>query len=519
MAVSSIELRLGQYVGRKNVANKNIINTSYAGNVTPFGEFTPRNAQFVLDDLYNVNYGYFVFNGITFWGYVDVSVHTKGYYIYTFRIDGLTTAYKNGCFNTNVFVEYASIGASNISNEIKSIPDSRCKIQPLPVRNFVQITDASNAFYIILNVNTQITANSTTGTSGNPTTISYVMTNTQYNEFLTKVGETFRWLDENVSNQVLNSIVNCYIIPKKYVDESWLGDTTDVRLGGFINVQLDIGTTMAYHEWSVPVSGLRFIGHRSAAYEINFNVTSDYINHFNYITSDKAAEYASLEITMHGEFIGSLNFSPCTYGFNTMFGLGMKVVIEYGSGMICFYPTIRESSSNTYTIIDRTLRCETKLTEIMPTLQSTGDNLGLYKTMVSFACGFASNAAAGNIGGTVKSVVETAGELFFNQAPSQANIEPVTGGSIDRASHQGSYLYLKYNQYIPDYNNFTRLYGRPVFKMMNLSSSEFNNVDYTGYCQTRECQLQQSAGVPDYVIEEANSMLNAGAYIGLANQP
>lgn len=518
---STIELKMGKYLGRRNVANKEYHTTWVTTlNVTPFGEFNPRNAQFCLENLYQVNYGYFKFNGVTFWGYIDVSVHTKGYYIYTFTVDGLTTAYKNGCFNTNVFVEYCDLGdIFNYPDDNQLILDKRAQLTPQSEKLFYQIANSKTSFYIIINVSTGDFAPSS-GTSGNPSTISYVLTSSQYNDFLNSLSDAFLLQTGSVANAYLKSIVSTYVIPQAYVLDDWLEDISKVLLGGFIETSLEL-TPLEYNLIEIEVPNIKYISHLKDAYDIDFmNTSISFGLPSGVVASTVLSGVAKLNtavVKMHAEFIGDISFRPFDYGITDASGFGYKVVPEFGSGMIRVYPLYRKSGTTVNTIVDRTLQISSKLAEMAPEISVSGDSMTLFKQLLSFGSSALVGVAQGNYAAPVISAFSTGADMLLN-ASGNNNVQPVLGGSLDRASHQGGYMYLIYNDYV-NYTNFFQLFGGPYMNWINLSNVSFNNVDGHGYCQTRNCQLQHSGGVPDYVIEEANRMLDAGAYIGSANMP
>jgi len=519
-----MNVNLGVYLDRKNVANKTYKYTpKFAADITPFGEFSLKNAVFVLENYLDVNYGYFEYSGHTYYGYVDVSTRTNGEWLYSFTIDGLTTAYKAGCFNTNVFVEYGDIvQIDGIGNklDINWQLDPREPINPVRRHEFYQIASPNREYYIAMVVSygaSDIAGTPPISSSTTPGSTVYFFSGRAYQEFIIKFFELYGNKASEIQNAYLSCIQKTYVIPRNLVDINNTISVGSVELGGIISNVFGLDT--APRIISVTVE--------SGCYELKQNVSGaveaqrivDFNRTFNAITQKGV-------INMHCEYVGNLSFSPATYGIKSISRLGMKITCDYIGGQCSFQPIMNAGATLYNTIIDRTLECKTGFPEIVPGINENGQNF--YRQLASFAFGSAggiSSSLSGSGQGSkfgdvaaVGSMLGGIGNAFVGFTANTFNAtEGVTGGSIDRPRYQGSYFYFDYNDFL-DHSNFVALYGQPVGRMYNISSSDFNHVDRHGYCQTRNCNLHLN-GLPRFVVDEANAMLDSGCYIGLANMP
>ena len=517
-------VNLGTYIDRKNVANKTYKYTSkFNADITPFGDFSPKNAVFVLENYLDVNYGYFEYAGHTYYGYVDVSTRTNGEWLYSFKIDGLTTAYKAGCFNTNVFVEYADITQQDSGGNLLDINwqlDPREPINPVRQHEFHQIYGPNREYYIAMVVSygaSELAGTPPISSSVTPGSTVYFLSGRAYQEFIIKFFELYGNKASEIQNAYLSCIQKTYVIPRNFINIQNTNSVISIELGGIISnvFGMDTGPRII----SVPV--------QSGCYELKQNISgpievqriTDFVRSFDAITQKGV-------INMHCEYVGNISFSPATYGIKSITRLGMKITCDYIGGQCSFQPIMNDGMTSNDKIIDRTLECKTGFPEIVPGINENAQNY--YRQLASFAFGSAggisstlSGSGQGSKFGDVAAVggiLGGIGNAFVGFTSNTFNAtEGVTGGSIDRPRYQGCYFYFDYNTFI-DHSNFVALNGMPVGRMLNISSSIFDNVDRHGYCQTRNCNLH-SNGLPMYIIEEANSMLDSGCYIGKTNMP
>lgn len=213
-----MQVTLYKYTGEQDVANKILQNSTivYNQDVIPYGAFDPNGATFRLSELYDVNYGKFTFNNHDYYGYVDISVDSKGLYNYRITTDALTTAWYANCFNTNNLCIYSNYGNNNnlqdqrISYSNGSIIES---IGDFTNSEYDSATDAYKGEYVamvILNPEHNV-ATAPAQYTQSPAFDVYLMRDWVYEIFVQK----FHALSDKDQNRFNQCIIKLYIIDSK----------------------------------------------------------------------------------------------------------------------------------------------------------------------------------------------------------------------------------------------------------------------------------------------------------------
>ena len=117
----AIDLKMYYYSAERWVANKLAVasmatpvfdSSGIAGFSVRKSVFTPLRAEFILSTLYSANYCSYVFNGITYYGYLTIATEGDGLYLYTVDVDALTTAWYAGCMAAPNNVIYSNSGSA-----------------------------------------------------------------------------------------------------------------------------------------------------------------------------------------------------------------------------------------------------------------------------------------------------------------------------------------------------------------------------------------------------------------------
>lgn len=531
-------VRLGKYTKGANVAYKEQAITwlsnvdNYDQNVTPYGEFDPMKAQFTFDRLWDVNYCKFTYDSHTYYGWVDVSTHTDGFYVYTVTIDGLTTAAYNGCFNSNVFVDYADV--SDNDGALPNQLDQRLPVDGLKKKVSGVIKNINNDSYIVLVTSAGVAANEN-ATGINPATIAYVMTPQAFNSFWTHVtnlsqgeeheiptdptiAQLLQWAIKSVLRMGYNmtpfieSITNMYVIKSDQFNTAWGQQTGRIGLFGVSSNLLSdfkLSTMDVPQSSSLTGTVYKLIGNESFYKDFNVDANSVLQN------MNPIRQRGTIRINVEG--CGSLSFSPADYGITSISRIGYREYYDYSGGTHAFTPLVNGS------VIDPTLLVKSFFPEKIPTPSSLSAEI---------AGNFAANASSilTNSAGPISSgefTLTQAGQAgvglitnYMQALQSKSTTEGAFGGSIDRAGKRASSYTFVYNDpvVITNIGDFVAMFGRPFHKMANLSWARWNNQDRHGYVKTRNCSLH-SNGLDKAIIDEANSVLDSGAYIGTTNAP
>ena len=506
-------VRMGKYTKRTNVAFKEQAVTwlsnldYYDQNVTPYGEFDPFNAQFTFDRLWDVNYGKFTYNNTTYYGWINVSTHTDGFYVYSFTLDGLTTAAYSGCFNSYQFCKYAHISLVDSGGNklpIRYREDDRVANNPITEIEKIKIHNINHGYYIAVNV---YTYNSThiTNAYSTPDVLTYFMTESQFYNFLQSLAHEMGSYDSELVQGFLDKIFKIYVVPKTYVSGS-LPTTDEVPLSSLIYAITPPELLPDWEIISFPIplsSNVPYFnpGNSSGA---TFTFSSSWNKNFS--PSEMLGR-----ITINVPFLGEITFSPSSYGKKYIGNIGYKAFVDYTGASVNIYPI--DSGG----VIDYNLFATYAFKEVLPGVGSLGNSFYSNLASAAFSTAGAIGSTGLNISGLGAGALAAAQNSEKLFTPSSSKIFGPTGGTPDRPSnidcYATFYAYEKYN--LAAYQS---IYGWPCFTTMKLNSSLFNNVDLTGYVQTENCSLPAN-GLPKSLIEEANRVLDSGAYIGLTNAP
>lgn len=523
-------IRMGVYNGRKNVAPKGIEWKTNMLSVTPHGDFSPVNPQFVLSTLYDVNYGWYTFNGKTYYGYVDVSTLTKGGYIYSFTLDPLTTAWNAGCVTGNQFVKYGPKGRSRgswathpVLNQYEL--DSRCLKVTKPEVITADFSGDTQNMWVVLVVSDPSTA-TYNGTAVNPTvlpagTAVYVMDPVAFNYFVGQLaaagtfsaeGQPLQALIPDLSQRLAESILNVYAVPHDDLPGIFepLPKNDDgvscIPLRFYEDTVLGIGTTVREYKIAMGSQNCKRVA-------FNAQKKSYYVDRTISITDNNVTEFTRSSFHGSGKIVvpdcGTLEFTPTTLDFgifnhgNSSHGIskaGFRTFMDFVGG-----------HKTCYLLINGNLVKDVYFTCSYPCLLPVATFDYNLSNLIPRLTQSATSAMSGSEIPAVQAVTgafEVAGAVINNTG--NYSVTGATGGTTLMTSRQNPYFKYIYNQEW-DLNDFHNYMGYPCNSIINLGDSTQYLSGYS-YVQTENASLPHK-GFPDYVIKGAEDALNNGAYL------
>ena len=518
MASTVVQLRMGKYSSRKNVANKDYKTSWVTGvfeNMTVFGEFNIKNPVFYLDTLYDVNYGYFTYNGIRYYGYIDVSTRTKGGYLYTFTIDGLATAYHNGCLSgSRQMIAFGPRGRStgnvlgNVANQMEL--DTRLKTLDTPTIITKNVGHDPDDLAIVV-----VTSQPTLGpksSSTTPATGVYVMTPSAYGNFILKLGQAGTVTSDDgaalipdFSQKLMESILNVYAMPLSLVPTALRNQTSDVVLTMIEDLVLGLAT--AIRTYTIKVTEGTVWAIASNATDVTGNKYTTSVSGLSPLTPSSFHGRGQIVIPD----AGTLNFSPDMLGVTSISTIGYSTYVDFSGGKCSYYLNVNGSDYNdiyftsSFPIQVPIAAYDYNLTKLIPKI-TQGASSAFNTSPSKGKAGIAADVLMGSI--------NLASEVINNTGA--YSVTGVTGGTTTLTSKKyGYFKFIYYQQWAP--NDFETLYGKPANQIIDLGSADDVNVG-NGYVKTVNCDLPLK-GLPRFVIDEANAVLDSGAFIGQVNMP
>lgn len=513
-----MEVWFGKYNGKSNSANKTYsmewelrFGAPVNPDLEPYGEFNPYSPVFALSDFRNVNYCRYKYGDIYFYGYVEVSTHTNGMYLYKVTIDPLTTAYNAGCMNTDAFVEYGNFYVGS-KPTVKSqfIKDPRLR-EDYPVQSRYTIGPKYESYsHVLLNIGNAVMGDKDSafdaGAFTVPGSYSIIMDTTSYHDFA-------MWLcTENTKAAFQGAdgeIFSMYAIPDKIFNNLKLmaRSITSIPLvfGKDPNALESTGDLVITE---IPVTG--------ACYKI-INPTvvdpSDLFIESAKITvsDDNKIDILNGNITIDIPFCGKISFSPCDLGLVGITNVGYSKHYDCINAVMKCSLWIDEVKYPEYSVMG----CFG--VKVDPFRWSNTGVNGSGSAILSSGVGLAFSAAmsAAPPGVTLASTIGQASQTVIGAlktGTSGSGSAPGTGSLLPVLERRQTVLTVTYSRQISR-TSYQSLYGTPFFSVINLRNNAFSTQGYTGYVKTQNVNLL-SSNLPRSIVEQAEAILNTGAYIG-----
>ena len=434
------------------------------------------------DQFINCNYARYEFNGLTW--VCDVEIETVGNSIvnYILTVDPLSTAYYNGCFNSQQYMMRAP-GEATASG---LIADPLVSVSPMAeIYSGTLGNIAPYNFSVVLNaVNYDY--------SNRYPINSYIMSSPNYNAFLTEL----LGIESEVDRlSLLQSILSCYYVPNSLIPS--FSKSTQAAI------------TLPYisSEWFKPETRLKSYTFSQLAYNRTFEDTgssSDYVT-FDVNTNISLDEYSYTNAVLIIDFpnVGTTTIPLFQYGFSTITNVGVAYAFDSISGSQTIYPIINgdifyELSQSNNIGTNFPVICDTSITNWTQTAINTA---------VSAVTGGITSIATANpvpIALAVLGNIAATASTYNQEALSSTALKGGYGFNVDYSFNKQPTYKVIAKQPIFEQDVHSR-FGYLKLAYDNLSG-------YSGYIQTSNCALPHN-GLPRSVIDSANSLLDAGVWI------
>ena len=504
-----MRVRLYKYDGLSDAANKlqtaSIVWDSNNADFELYGTFSPYSATFTLATCYDVNLARYDYNGRDYFGSVSVATLSDGLYTYTVNLDPLTTAWYNGCMNTNAkFIRKnettALFDPDNALATYGVETDVLCDERPL-IGSW-DFHNGSTIVMVVSDINRARVMRDGYGAIGYHQTpgpnIAYIFrpqqgNNNNLSAFMGYLGElSDRIRGFGGSANVLNVIKKLYVVPDAYVsnidNNSPLSEIViEAPTGNMFE------TFTGWNTLDVSGSGALdpFFG-----YYVKLNGTDTTKYTFGVTSLLSNSETVNCKWKLHLPLIGTIEIDPLMLPTNTI-KIRVVIAVNYFGG---FYATRLMYSTNgtTYTYLD-----DQQYFPITETLTMPKPDDGV-STALSITSNLLSGVAAvanENYIGAVQSAVSGLGSLhtasgsFFN----------TSGGNVDRTAngYNEPTITIHYRPYSVPQSTFAASYGYPANTVGNISTAP------AGYVQTSNARLLRN-GLPDDVVKSAEAFCDAG---------
>lgn len=510
-----MQVTLYKYTGEQDVANKILQNATevYNQDVTPYGAFDPNGAIFRLSELYDVNYGKFTFNNHDYYGYVDISVDSKGLYNYRITTDALTTAWYADCFNTNNLCIYSNYGNNNNLQDQRISYSNGSIIESIGNFTNSEYDSATNAYkgeyvaMVILNPEHNVATDPSQYTQS-PAFDVYLMRDWVYELFIQK----FHALSDKDQNRFNQCIIKLYIIDSKD-GYSLTHNLTATRVITLFSVNSTTGEDVVYTDIDVG-EGANYIYNISKAQNfvietitgLSTSFLFENINATNYqdsiLLSIKNCGLINIKATDLSKTFENIQTSPTT------FDLAYIRYYDFVGGQQAIIPQIRYPALGVFAFLPlMQYRVNIPLPETFPFMYDSSIT-NWTSVVASSVLGIIStvgNVAVQNYVAATSSLIGTGATLAKNISEAKygpASITGSTGGSLSRVINSGEEKIYFIHKEIVNLIDYQSKYGKPDGKMRNISQ-------LSGWVQSNPCHLI-SNGLPNDIITAAEQSANNG---------
>lgn len=501
-----MRLRLYQYDGARWVPNKIDVNAAMtqkydAENDPGFrlirSEFSPMRATFVLDRLiHGVNYALYDYDGIDWFGYVEVSTDAGGLHRYDVTVDPLTTAWYRGCMAVRTLVRYSA--------ESSLIPDTRQTVNPLTSE--IAIIDPSAGSFrecaIVLNVveyeaslDADLLPYQTPGSVASYVFIPWTTAGSTTRALVSLMHFLYEYVQivngRSQGGALLDGVQDIYVIPEALYPHNTPRSTITITTppSNFIQSFFKFDTitvprTTAGHEYHAirwPLNADR------SPLALTFPLSS---------TIRRAADVRAGEWRVHVPYIGDIRIDPGFIPSNASYVV-VTLSLNVRGGFVTARWGYQRGSNTVYH--DAVIEMRIRETTLMPKQNADqGALLRLLGAEISAVAG-AMNKFTGPGSGPVESLLSAVGPI------GSADAFGSVGGVGDRNVNGIDIptLFIDYHPYID--STYPDRYGYPCGQLLRVDT-------LSGYVQTDHAEINAN-GLPSAIVEAAEDALNAGVYI------
>ena len=521
-----MQVWFGKYNGRTNSANKtyNWEVEMRFNDLEPYGKFNPYAPVFALQEFRNVNYCWYKYGDITFYGYVEVSTHTNGLYLYTVTIDPLTTAYNNGCMDVDAYIEYADASRLQITTlPYGNMLDERVRYSPIPVVKRYNLENGSGkSDYVLLTVG-DLNMGSEYAPSNDFTVPSagvYIMDYNAYWNICKDLRDSF-WdpehqtaMSDKARDSIINNFMKLYAIPDTFYNKLTTNgtQTNGVYVQAMERKEL-AGIYGKYEIQTFYLLATHTAGDLAECYALPMNGSTDVFAANVEIPNNEKIDAQFASYLLQIPFCGQITFSPVDIGVTDVKSVGYVksydvinclvratlvvngVLYEDYAAQGCFGTVLTPFTTN-------------------DSSNSIGNNTALSNSTVG-----ALTAVGGDKLSSIAmsspgvAVAKFASDLMgsFNRR-SSPSMSIGSSNILDSWDNRKGFVRITYYKQVGR-DNIRSVYGQPFGTVLNLRSGNFSAQGHNGYVQTRDVHLKTN-NLPLNIINQAEAILNSGAYIG-----
>lgn len=444
------------------------------------------------DQFINCNYARYEFNGLTW--VCDVEIETMGNSIvnYILTVDPLSTAYYNGCFNSNQYITRCGQSTANAALNVK---DPMINFEPVlsVVRGTIDTVNDPDIFII----NTALPASSTLASYFGecPTYIaSYLMTKSQIASLMNEIYTMESQVDRN---SIMASFLPCYATYSGRVPSYFDYSKKNIYLPFITSYALETNVPQ-YFAFDTNCAALRRTQNGNDIF-INKSVTVNF--------EGNSATYGKAIANIDVSNVGSFSVPLAEYGIKNVETIGYSYTMDSISGLQKAYPyingtIIKDISVTSVLGTNFPLYFDTQVADWSQSLLTAVT--GIAGAGLAVGLGIATGGAAAAIAPAVLAGTSAIVSNEITQGQSRTTVSGGAGYSPDLTSKKNSSYNILYPSYIHEGDVHSK-YGYLKLAYDNLSG-------YSGYIQTSNCALPHN-GLPRSVIDSANSLLDAGVWV------
>lgn len=509
----AINLKLYNYTAERWVANK----LSVSSMATPVFDstgisnfnvrksvFTPLRAEFILSALYSANYCSYVFNGITYYGYLTIATEGDGLYLYTVDVDALTTAWYAGCMAATTLISFSqSYGGSF---EV----DSRRKFKPYLKRGLVTASgNYSTPAVVMVLFNPYVSQSYSLDYDQSPGGYEFwvfqpfndgsnnVNAISNYNRFVRNAAK------RDLEQKYLNPILSTYVLPSIMCPSDTNYDTieiystvasiTDVFTNG--HIQIPSGGT---------IGTVTFEDYAACGYTAQSAISrfSKDILFMTYPYRDDPLAY-ECPWTITVPFIGSVSFNPKEAGLSGYNYVGVRIHANLVGGFWTVQLAKRKTASSGLEVVIAN-NWAIPFSEEMYTINASAADQKTISMISSMASATAA-AASGNYASLAGSVINTISTASNGGLSLMGNNKGTPYRSPTIADTVPTLVIPYYEYEEDDGSSYNQRYGYPCDQLLQIDS-------LTGYTKTAHAELYH-LGLPSEIVKAAEDALDAGVFI------
>lgn len=444
------------------------------------------------DQFINCNYARYEFNGLTW--VCDVEIETVGNSIvnYILTVDPLSTAYYNGCFNSQQYISRCggegSYAALNLRDPLINTE------QVLSVVRGTIDTVLNPEYYII---NAVIPTNSVTTTYFDdcPTYIaSYLMSRSQVKSLINEIYDIESQTDKT---SIMASFLPCYAVYSGRIPSYFNYSKNNIYLPYITSYTLQANTPK-YHYFDTQCTAIRVTQSGNDIF-INKSVSVNF--------EGNSASFGRAIANIDVSNVGSFSVPLAEYGIKNVETIGYSYTMDSISGLQKAYPyingtIIKDISVTSVLGTNFPLYLDTQVADWSQSILTAVT--GIAGAGLAVGLGIATGGAAAAVAPAILAGGSALLSNEITQGQSRTTVSGGAGYTPDLTSKKKSSYNIVYPTYVHE-NDVHSKYG-----YLKMAYDNINN--YTGYLQTSNCALPHN-GLPRSVIDSANSLLDAGIWI------